>query len=248
MMSDAQLLRYSRQILLPEIDIDGQKRLLSAHVLVVGIGGLGCPAVVYLAAAGVGKMTLVDPDTVDTTNLQRQIAFSQADVGKPKVVAAAERIGAINPDCQIKTIAGQLPEDALFSQIQQCDVVVDATDNFDSRFMINRCAIRAKKPLVSGAAIQWRGQLMVFDHRQSEAPCYRCLYNDDAQSGTSCAESGILGPVVGTIGTMQALEAIKLLVNTGQSLSGKLLLFDAMEMEWQRLALEKDPHCPACNC
>ena len=202
--------------MLPQVDIEGQERLLDAHVLIVGMGGLGCPALMYLASAGIGQLTIVDPDVVDVTNLQRQVAFSTDDVGQFKVTAAAARVSAINPGIQINTINRKLSESEMLELIEGCDVVLDATDNFDSRFMINRCTVKAGVPLVTGAAIRLNGQLTVFDRLQDDAPCYRCLYSEDVAEELSCSESGILGPVVGTIGTMQALEAIKLLTGFWQ--------------------------------
>ena len=247
MMNDDQLLRYSRQIMLPQVDIEGQERLLDSHVLIVGVGGLGCPAAMYLAAAGVGKLTLVDPDVIDLTNLQRQVAFSTDDIGQFKVDAAAARISAINPGIQIETFAVELSESELDDIIAQCDVVLDATDNFDSRFMINRCSVRNSVPLVSGAAIRLNGQLTVFDRWQEDAPCYRCLYSEQTAEELTCSESGILGPVVGTIGTMQALETIKLITGFGENLSGRLMMFDGSAMQWTSLGLEADPECPVCS-
>lgn len=247
MMNDDQLLRYSRQIMLPQVDIEGQERLLDSHALIVGMGGLGCPALIYLAAAGVGQITIVDPDIVDRTNLQRQVAFSTDDIGQFKVQAAAARVSAINPDIQVNTISRKLEESELLEIVEQCDVVLDATDNFDSRFLINRCCVKASVPLVSGAAIRLNGQLTVFDRMQDDAPCYRCLYSEEVAEELSCSESGILGPVVGTIGTMQALEAIKLLTGFGKTLSGRLLMFDAVTMEWQTMGLAADPECPVCG-
>ncbi|WOG28660.1 molybdopterin-synthase adenylyltransferase MoeB [Endozoicomonas sp. 8E] len=246
-MNDDQLLRYSRQILLPQIDIEGQERLLNAHVVIVGIGGLGCPAAMYLAAAGIGRLTLIDPDVVDATNLQRQIAFSTDDIGQFKVHAAAARISAMNPGVELDLIPKKLKEQELLSLLENSDLVLDATDNFDSRFMVNRCSVRLGVPLVTGAAIRFNGQLTVFDRWQENAPCYRCLYPEKVAEELSCSESGILGPVVGTIGTMQALEAVKLLTGAGKTLNGRLLMFDAASMEWQSLQLIADPDCPVCG-
>ena len=247
MMNDDQLLRYSRQIMLPQVDIEGQERLLDSHVLIIGMGGLGCPAAIYLAAAGVGKLTLVDPDVVDQTNLQRQIAFSTDDIGQFKVDAAAARISAINPGVQVEIFAVELSEPELGDLVAQCDVVLDATDNFNSRFMINRCSVRNSVPLVSGAAIRMNGQLTVFDRWQDNVPCYRCLYSEQAAEELTCSESGILGPVAGTIGTMQALETIKLIAGFGETLSGRLMMFDWSTMQWTSLGLEPDPECPVCS-
>ena len=247
MLSDDQLLRYSRQIMLPQIDIDGQDKLCSSRVLILGAGGLGCPAAQYLAAAGVGALVLVDPDTVDQTNLQRQVLFSQDDVGKAKVEAAAKRLHAINSDIELVLVKSILEGEALLDAIQKADVVLDCTDNFKSRFAINKACVDTETPLVSGAAIRMNGQLAVYDFRQPDAPCYSCLYDDQSNEQLSCSESGILGPVVGTIGTMQALEAIKLIAGFGKSLNGRLMIFDALTMEWQTMGLQADPKCPVCS-
>ena len=247
MMNDDQLLRYSRQIMLSGFDIDGQEKLLGAKVLILGVGGLGCPAAQYLAAAGVGELTLSDPDTVDQTNLQRQVLFCESDINLPKVEAAANRIRELNPDLVYRVIPEKLQGQALLENIQAADVVLDCTDNFSSRFAINKACVATGTPLVSGAAIRMHGQLAVFDFRQPEAPCYRCLYDEQSNEQLSCSESGILGPVVGTIGTMQALEAIKLITGLGETLSGRLMIFDALSMQWQSLSLQADPGCPVCN-
>ena len=246
-MNDEQLLRYSRQIMLPQIDIEGQERLLSSRVLILGLGGLGCPAAQYLAAAGVGEILLVDPDTVDTTNLQRQLLYSVNDQGTAKVTAAKARLAAVNDGIEIETVHGCLEGEALFAQVRRATVVLDCTDNFTSRFAINAACVKASVPLVSGAAIRLNGQLTVYDHRQPAAPCYRCLYDEQSNENLSCSESGILGPVVGTIGTMQALEAIKLMTGFGKTLNGRLMIFDAMTMEWQTMGLQADPECPVCG-
>ena len=247
MLSDDQLLRYSRQIMLPQIDIDGQDKLCSSRILILGVGGLGCPAAQYLAAAGVGTLVLVDPDTVDQTNLQRQVLFSQDDVGQAKVEAAAKRLHAINSDIELVLVKRILEGEALLDAIQKADVVLDCTDNFTSRFAINKACVDTETPLVSGAAIRMNGQLAVYDFRQPDAPCYSCLYDEQSNEQLSCSESGILGPVVGTIGTMQALEAIKLIAGCGKSLNGRLMIFDALTMEWQTMGLQADPKCPVCS-
>lgn len=246
-MNDEQLLRYSRQIMLPQVDIEGQERLLSSSVLILGLGGLGCPAAQYLAAAGVGKMVLVDPDTVDITNLQRQLLYCADDQGAAKVAAAQARLSAVNDSIQIETIHGCLEGEGLLEQVRQATVVLDCTDNFTSRFAINAACVRASVPLVSGAAIRLDGQLTVYDRHQPDAPCYRCLYDEQGNESLSCSESGILGPVVGMIGTMQALEAIKLIAGFGKTLNGRLMIFDAMSMEWQTMGLQADPACPVCG-
>ncbi|WP_257283594.1 molybdopterin-synthase adenylyltransferase MoeB [Endozoicomonas sp. SESOKO1] len=246
-MNDEQLLRYSRQIMLPQVDIEGQERLLSSSVLILGLGGLGCPAAQYLAAAGVGKMVLVDPDTVDITNLQRQLLYCADDQGAAKVATAQARLSAVNDSIQIETIHGCLEGEGLLEQVRQATVVLDCTDNFTSRFAINAACVTASVPLVSGAAIRLDGQLTVYDRRQPDAPCYRCLYDEQGNESLSCSESGILGPVVGMIGTMQALEAIKLIAGFGKTLNGRLMIFDAMSMEWQTMGLLADPACPVCG-
>ena len=247
MMNDNQLLRYSRQIMLSQFDIDGQEKLLKARVLILGVGGLGCPAAQYLSAAGVGELVLSDPDTVDMTNLQRQVLFSQSDINLPKVEAAANRINQLNPEVTCRIIPEKLDDQALLENIKSADVVLDCTDNFSSRFAINKACVETGTPLVSGAAIRMNGQLAVYDFRQPEAPCYRCLYDEQSNEQLSCSESGILGPVVGTIGTMQALEAIKLITGMGDTLSGRLMIFDALSMQWQSMNLQADPECPVCS-
>ncbi|WP_422490782.1 HesA/MoeB/ThiF family protein [Endozoicomonas sp. ALE010] len=246
-MNDEQLLRYSRQIMLPQVDIEGQERLLSSSVLILGLGGLGCPAAQYLAAAGVGHMVLVDPDTVDTSNLQRQSLYCADDLGAAKVSAAQARLSAVNDSIQIETIHGCLAGEGLSEQVRKATVVLDCTDNFTSRFAINAACVRSSVPLVSGAAIRLNGQLTVYDRRQPGAPCYRCLYDEQSNENLSCSESGILGPVVGMIGTMQALEAIKLIAGFGKTLNGRLMIFDAMTMDWQTMGLQADPECPVCS-
>ncbi len=246
-MNDAQLLRYSRQIMLPQVDIAGQERLLEARVLILGMGGLGCPAAQYLVAAGVGNIVLVDPDTVDTTNLQRQLLYTSADHGLAKVQAAKQSLLEINDGINIKAIAASLEGEALLQQVSKATVVLDCTDNFSSRFAINAACVRASTPLVSGAAIRFNGQLTVYDRTVANAPCYRCLYDEQSNENLSCSESGILGPVVGTIGTMQALEAIKLIVGCGRTLNSRLMIFDGLTTQWQTLALEADPKCPVCS-
>ncbi|MCR8921488.1 molybdopterin-synthase adenylyltransferase MoeB [Dasania sp. GY-MA-18] len=247
-MNDQQLLRYSRHIMMPDFDVAGQQALLSAKVLIVGMGGLGCPVALYLAAAGVGELWLADFDEVELSNLQRQIGHEQADVGRPKVISVAERIAAMNSDVRVETINEHLDGQLLDDALKHVDVVVDASDNFATRFEINRACVAAKKPLVSGAAIRSEGQVAVFDNRAKTSPCYRCLYDDNAQdSQLSCSESGVLAPLVGVIGAMQAMEAIKVISGFGQTLSGQLMIFDAKVMEWRKLSLPKNKHCPVCT-
>lgn len=247
-MNDDDLLRYSRQIMLPDFDIAGQEKLLAAKVLIVGLGGLGSPVALYLAAAGVGELWLADHDTVDSSNLQRQIAHGEADIKRSKVDSAADAIHRINADTRICVMQKKLEGKSLDDAVQVVDLVVDCSDNFKTRFALNEACWKNKKPLVSGAAIRAEGQLMVIDPRVTNSPCYRCLY-DDAMSDEqlNCATNGVLAPIVGVIGTMQALEAIKLLVNYGTPAIGKLLAFDGKAVEWRTLKLKKDSSCPICS-
>jgi molybdopterin-synthase adenylyltransferase len=245
-MDDPQLLRYSRQILLPQIDIDGQRRLLASRVLIIGLGGLGSPVALYLAAAGVGHLTLVDDDKVDLTNLQRQIIHRQRSIGSDKVASAAAEIAAINPEVSCDAIARRLEGEALEAAVSRSDLVIDCCDNFASRFAINAACARARRPLISAAAIRWEGQITLFDHRNG-GPCYQCLYPVAGEDALRCNESGVAAPIVGILGSMQALEAIKLLVGCGETLRGQLLLFDGLHQEWRKLRLQRDPHCPICT-
>jgi adenylyltransferase/sulfurtransferase len=247
-MNDEQLLRYSRQIMLQGFDYEGQESLVNAKVLIVGLGGLGCPVALYLAAAGVGELWLADFDDVDLSNLQRQIAHGVKDIDRPKVISAAEKIHALNPEVTVETIVEKLDGPLLLDAIGRVDLVVDASDNFSTRFEINRACVELKKPLVSGAAIRTEGQVIVFDPRDASGSCYRCLYDDNSdEANLSCSESGVLSPVVGIIGSVQALEAIKVLSDFGQSLTGQLLIFDAKTMEWRKLKVPKDKSCPVCS-
>jgi molybdopterin/thiamine biosynthesis adenylyltransferase len=246
-MNDQQLLRYSRQIMLPDVDIEGQEKLLAARVLIIGLGGLGSPVAMYLAAAGVGHLLLADFDTVDLSNLQRQIAHTTNRIGETKVESAAQTLRALNPDLQITCIAQALNTDTLKAHISQVDVVVDCCDNFTTRFAVNAACVAAQVPLVSGAAIRLEGQVAVFDNRDPLCPCYRCLYDEASEENTTCAANGVLSPVVGIIGSMQALETIKLIVGFGKTLAGKLLIFDARYSQWRELTLPKDRYCPTCS-
>ena len=246
-MNDQQLLRYSRQIMLDDIDIDGQEKLLAARVLIVGMGGLGSPVAMYLAAAGVGHLILADFDTVDLSNLQRQIVHTTDRIGLTKVESAAQTLRALNPDVQITCVKQALDADSLASHIMQVDVVVDCCDNFATRFAINAACVAAKIPLVSGAAIRLEGQVAVFDNRDEACPCYRCLYDEDSEENTTCAANGVLSPLVGIIGSMQALEAIKLICGFGKTLAGKLAVFDGRYSQWRELRLPKDQNCPVCS-
>ena len=246
-MNDEQLLRYSRQIMLPQWDIEGQEKLLASRVLIVGLGGLGCPVAMYLAAAGVGELVLADFDEVDLTNLQRQIAHGEADVGRLKALSAQESLRQLNRTIKVTTISERLDDSNLNEVVMQVDVVVDCTDNFTIRHQLNRASVHCGKPLVSGAAIRFEGQVSVFDPRQADAPCYRCLYAQAPDENLSCSESGVIAPLVGVVGSMQALETLKVLAGVGQTLAGKLLMFDALNADWRSLKLPKDPACPVCG-
>lgn len=247
MLTDDELLRYSRQILLPRFDVAGQMRLKSARVLVVGAGGLGCPAALYLGSAGVGRLTIADDDQVEVPNLQRQIAFDGHQVGAGKAAALAERLLAINPLIDVVPISQRLAGDDLAKAVADADLVLDCTDNFSTRFEINRACVAARVPLVSGAAIRAEGQLAVFDPRAPDSPCYQCLYPDQGEEELTCSEAGVMGPLVGMIGAAQAMEAIKLIAGVGRPLTGRLLLLDAWQMEWREMGLARDPGCPVCG-
>lgn len=245
-MTDEELLRYSRQILLPEFDIDGQERLRQSRALIVGLGGLGSAAAMYLAAAGVGRLTLVDFDTVDLSNLQRQIIHRTTDVGRLKVESARDTLRALNPLIEIIAIPKVLDELELIEQARQADVVVDACDNLPTRLAINAAGVRAGVPLVSGAVIRLEGQVLVWRPRRDGA-CYRCLYRDAEVNPEACAQTGVLAPVVGVIGSLQAVEAIKVLTGIGETLDGRLLLLDATRLEWRTLKVRRNPSCPVCG-
>jgi len=245
-MNDEQLLRYSRQIMLPSIGIEGQERLLAARVLLIGLGGLGSPAAMYLAAAGVGTLTLVDFDRVDLSNLQRQIIHSSQRIGTAKVESARETLLGINPDCRIETIDRLLEPEELNDEISRADLVIDGSDNFTTRFAVNDACVAQQTPLVSGAAIRMEGQVSVFSGQPGD-PCYRCLYGGGAELDETCSENGVLAPLVGIIGSMQATEAIKVLTRAGTPLVGRLMLLDALHMEWRTLKLKADPACPVCS-
>jgi adenylyltransferase/sulfurtransferase len=247
-MDDQQLLRYSRHILLPELGVDAQQRFAAAHALIVGVGGLGCPAAQFLATAGIGRLTLCDPDRVDLTNLQRQILFATADIGTPKATAAAARLSAINPDVRVDPVIARLEGEALARAVAAADVVLDCSDNFATRHAVNRACVAAGKPLVSGAAIRFDGQLAVFDPRDAASPCYHCLFGEgEAIEETRCATMGVFAPLVGIVGATQAAEALKLVAGVGESLAGRLLLLDALAMEWREVRIARDPACPVCG-
>lgn len=246
-MNDAQLLRYSRHILLPQIGIEGQQRLLDAHALVIGVGGLGSPVAMYLAASGVGHLTLVDPDTVDLTNLQRQIVHTTEMIGRAKIDSAAKQLKALNPDIEITGIAHRLEGDALLDQVRRADAVIDGSDNFPTRFAVNAACVQAKKPLISAAVTRFEGQVAVFRADQPGSPCYRCLYHESDDPGEPCVQFGVLAPVAGMVGAIQATEAVKVLMRIGEPLAGRLLVMDALTMECRVVRLKKDPQCPVCG-
>jgi len=245
-MTDDELLRYSRHILLPEFDIAGQECLSQSHALIVGLGGLGSTVAMYLAAAGVGTLTLVDFDTVDLSNLQRQIIHRTDNLGRAKVESARDTLLAINPLIKIIAIPKALDEVELMEQVERSDIVVDASDNWPTRLAINAACVQSVRPLVSGAAIRWEGQVLVW-RPDGEGGCYRCLYRNAAMNPQTCTQTGILAPVVGVIGSLQAVEAIKLLTGIGETLTGRLLLFDAKRMEWRTMNLRRWPECPVCG-
>ena len=246
-MNDEQLLRYSRHILLPEIGVEGQERLRAARALVVGAGGLGCPAALYLAASGIGRLTLADPDRVDLTNLQRQILFRTDSIGARKVDAAAAALGALNPEVELVALAARLEGDALERLVAGADVVLDCSDNFATRHAVNRACVRHARPLVSGAALRFDGQIAVFDLRRPDAPCYACLFPEGGETEElRCAVMGVFAPLTGTIGALQALEAVKIVSGAGQPASGRLLMLDARNAEWRSVRVSKDPDCPVC--
>ncbi len=247
MLSDDELLRYSRQILLPRFDVAGQEALKSARVLVVGAGGLGCPVALYLGAAGVGALTVVDDDTIELANLQRQIGFEQDQLGAAKAESLADRVRRINPLISVTALTTRLEAEALAVQVAEASVVVDCSDNFNTRFSLNRACVRAGVPLVSGAAIRGEGQLSVFDPRRDDSPCYHCLYPEQGNEDLTCSQAGVIAPLVGMIGAAQAMEALKVIAGVGRPLVGRLLLLDAWDMEWREMTLARDPNCPVCG-
>ncbi|QID18488.1 molybdopterin-synthase adenylyltransferase MoeB [Nitrogeniibacter mangrovi] len=246
-MNDDQLLRYSRHILLPEIGVEGQQAFVDARMLVVGAGGLGSPAAMYLASAGVGTIALADDDEVDLTNLQRQILHTAQSVGQPKVLSGQATLARLNPEVTVIPLAERLAGEALDAQVAAADVVLDCCDNFDTRHAVNRACVRHRKPLVSGAAIRFDGQLYVFDMRDADSPCYHCLFPEAEDVETvRCAVMGVFAPITGIIGACQAAEALKLIAGIGTSLAGRVLLLDGLNMEWRSISLAKDPSCPVC--
>lgn len=245
-MNDQQLLRYSRQIMLPQIDIEGQEKLLNAHILVIGAGGLGSPASLYLASSGVGTLSIYDDDQVDLSNLQRQIIYCTDDIGTDKVISTQQALNKINPDTQIIAVKQRLQGERLEKQVFKADVVLDCSDNFSTRFAINKACVKHKKPLVSGAAIRFEGQVSVFATSDS-SPCYNCLYTESGEQSQDCASNGVISPITGIIGSIQAMEAMKLIISIGETLTGRLLLLDGLNMQWNEMKLRKNSHCPTCN-
>jgi molybdopterin/thiamine biosynthesis adenylyltransferase len=247
-MDDDDLLRYSRHLLLEDIGIDGQRQLLAAHALVVGAGGLGSPVALFLGSAGVGRITIVDGDRVDLTNLQRQIAHEVSRLGEPKAISAALAVGAINPRVEVTALNERADAARLDELVADADVVVDCSDNFRTRHAVNAACVRHRKPLVAGAAIGFDGQVSVYDARDADAPCYACAFPEDAAfEDVACSTLGIFAPLVGIIGSMQAAEALKLIAGIGRSLGGRLQMLDARAMEWTELRVEKDPRCAVCS-
>ena len=247
-MRDEQLLRYSRHILLPEIGIEGQEKLRSASALIVGAGGLGCPAALYLAAAGVGRLTLADSDKIDLTNLQRQILYRTESVGAVKVEAARATLKAFNPDVEVVGLSSRIDPEKALSLVANADVVLDCSDNFKTRHALNRACVKHRRPLVSGAAIRFDAQITLFDLRKADAPCYACLFPEDGEvEEVQCSTMGVFAPLTGVIGAMQAMEAIKVLAKVGELLNGRLLIFDARTADWRSVKVSKDPACAVCG-
>ncbi len=242
-----QLIRYSRQIMLDDLGVQGQRRLLAAHVLIIGAGGLGSASAMSLAALGVGHITMADDDVVEASNLHRQLLHDPGDTGKAKVESAAETLGRLNPELHFTPVRKRVGPDELDALTRSADVVIDGCDNFDTRFAVNTACLRARRALVSGAAIRFQGQLAVFRADRDNSPCYRCLYPEASEAAETCAVAGVLPPVVGVIGNLQALEAVKIIAGLGENSSGRLQLFDALTGHWRNITLHRDPQCPACG-
>lgn len=247
MLSDAEVLRYSRHLLLEEVGEAGQNKLKKAKVLIIGMGGLGSPAALYLAAAGVGHLLLSDFDKIEVSNLQRQISYQNSDIGSEKVLVTKQRLQQINPEIRVRSINDEMPAEQLAMELMLVDLVLDCTDNMASRQMINAACVKAKVPLIVGAAIRFEGQLMFFDHRSDDAACYHCLFPQVDEQQLNCSNSGVIGPVVGTIGTLQALEAIKHIVGLPSGINNKLKLFDGKTLDWQTFVINKEPTCTVCG-
>ena len=246
-MDDIQLLRYSRQIMLPQCDMAGQQKLLAARVLIVGAGGLGSPAAMYLAAGGIGQISIYDDDVVDLSNLQRQIAHHTEDVGTDKVISTRKTILQLNPDVQVRAVKQRLQGEQLAEEVNNADVVLDCSDNFTTRFAINKDCVTYHKPLVSGAAIRFEGQVSVFTPGGNDSPCYNCLYSNAGDENLNCATNGVIAPITGIVGSIQALEAMKLIINAGKTLTGRLLLIDGLTMETRTMRFKKNSGCPTCG-
>ena len=246
-MNDNQLLRYSRQIMLPQCDIEGQQKLLASKVLIVGAGGLGSPASMYLAAAGIGHITIYDNDVVELSNLQRQIAHNTPDIGLDKVISTQQSLKNLNPDVEVIAVNQKLTGETLDAEVLAADIVIDCSDNFATRFAINQACVKHQTPLVSGAAIRFEGQVSVFNPGKNDSPCYNCLYSSDGEELQTCSTNGVIAPITGIIGSIQALEAIKLIISAGEPLIGKLLLLDGLTMEWRTMKLKKNLNCPTCG-
>jgi adenylyltransferase/sulfurtransferase len=245
--SDQQLIQYSRQIMLPQIDISGQQKLMRAKVLVLGAGGLGCPTLMYLASSGVGEITIVDPDVVELSNLHRQLLFKEQDIGHSKAQIAAQQVRQINSQCRV-AVVDNIPDDVTLSKlIEHADVVIEGTDNFEARYRHNRACLEASTPLISGAVIRFEGQVTCFDFRHGQTPCYACLYAEASDESLNCSENGVLPSVVAMIASTMVTECVKLITEIGESLQGRLLLLDAMSMEWRCIALKQDEHCTVCG-
>ncbi len=247
-MNDEQLLRYARHVMLDDIGIEGQRRLLAAHVLVIGAGGLGSPVALYLGSAGVGRMTVLDDDTVDLSNLQRQIAHNQSRLGLPKAESVRATVAAINPDVQCRALVRRADAALLDELLPTVDLVLDCCDNFATRHAVNDACVRHGKPLVSGAAIGWDAQIAVYDTRRADAPCYACVFPPDAgYEDVSCNTMGVFAPLVGIVGSVQAAEALKLIIGTGEALAGRLLMLDARSLRWDSITMARQPNCPVCS-
>ena len=246
-MNDNQLLRYSRQIMLPQIDIEGQQKILAANVLIVGAGGLGSPVAMYLAAAGIGSITIYDNDEVDLSNLQRQIAHHTPDIGTDKVISTRQTLNKLNPDVNVRAVKQRLTGEQLDLEVINADVVLDCSDNFSTRFAINNACVKHQTALVSGAAIRFEGQVSVFTPGFNNSPCYNCLYNSDGEELQNCVTNGVIAPITGIVGSIQALEAMKLIMGIGETLTGRLLLLDGLTMECNTMKLRKNLKCPTCG-
>jgi adenylyltransferase/sulfurtransferase len=246
-MDEQQQLRYSRQILVPEIGLEGQQRLARSCALLIGLGGLGSPLAMYLAAAGVGRLLLIDPDVVELSNLQRQIIHATADLDRLKVASAADRLRALNPQVQVEAIARRFYTESADELVARADIVVDGTDNAATRFVANAACLRQRKPFVFGGATRFDGQVSVFWPGQGDSPCYRCLYDDAGADQDTCARTGVVAPVLGIIGSIQALETVKILAGAGATLTGRLLCCDGLRQEWRTIAVRRNPRCPVCG-